>query len=664
MKKILVPLLLLYFLESLAQTAPGNIRLNQVGFLPEAQKIAVVVGSSQSAFEVIKNSNSAVVFSGTLSASKYWSKSEEDVKIADFSDFKTRGTYRLKLGNGDLSHPFKIADDVLLDLTSATIKAYYYNRASMELTEEFAGVYNRPLGHPDNAVVVLPSAASDERPAGTVISTPKGWYDAGDYNKYIVNSGISTFTLLAAYENYPEFYDTLDLNIPESGNALPDLLDEALWNIEWMSTMQDPNDGGVYNKTTTANFQGVVMPHKATATRYVVAKGTAAALDFAAVMAMAYRIYKPYLPDFADECLAKAELAWTWAKTNPNVSYNNPGAQDGYPAVHTGGYGDGNFSDEFFWAAVELYIGTKDDSYFSTLNFSQYFGIPGWPNVQTLGILSLITHRKSLTAAADTTAIKNILINMTDDIKDYQKNTSPYLIPNNDFYWGSNSIPGNQGMLLMYAYELTNDVDYLNAAIGAVDYLLGRNATKYCFVTGFGTVSPIDIHHRQSGADNVAAPVPGFLAGGPNPQNVNDDCGASKYPSLVAAQCYVDDFCSYSTNEITINWNAPLVYTAGAIHAVYDRDFKTPNTDPVEEPLSLFPSFKVEIYPNPADDFLIVQTDEHTFGEMDIRIFSINGKEVISTTQSRIDVSALTQGVYVVRCKTRQQTISRQILIR
>lgn len=664
MKKILIPLLLLYFLEGLAQTAPGNIRLNQVGFLPEAQKIAVVVGSSQSAFEVIKNSNSAVVFSGTLSASKYWSKSEEDVKIADFSDFKTRGTYRLKLGNGDLSHPFKIADDVLLDVTSATIKAYYYNRASMELTEEFAGVYNRPLGHPDNAVVVLPSAASDERPAGTVISTPKGWYDAGDYNKYIVNSGISTFTLLAAYENYPEFYDTLDLNIPESGNALPDLLDEALWNIEWMSTMQDPNDGGVYNKTTTANFQGVVMPHKATATRYVVAKGTAAALDFAAVMAMAYRIYKPYLPDFADECLTKAELAWAWAKTNPNVAYNNPGAQDGYPAVHTGGYGDGNFNDEFFWAAAELYISTKDDSYFSTLNFSQYFGTPGWPNVQTLGILSLITHRKSLTAAADTTAIKNILINMTDDIKDYQKNTSPYLIPNNDFYWGSNSIPGNQGMLLMYAYELTNDVDYLNAAIGAVDYLLGRNATKYCFVSGFGTVSPIDIHHRQSGADNVAAPVPGFLAGGPNPQNVNDDCGASKYPSLVAAQCYVDDFCSYSTNEITINWNAPLVYTAGAIHAVYDRDFKTPNTDPVEEPLSLSPLFKVEIYPNPADDFLIVQTDEHTFGEMDIRIFSINGKEVISTTQSRIDVSALTQGVYVVRCKTRQQTISRQILIR
>lgn len=219
-------------------------------------------------------------------------------------------------------------------------------------------------------------------------------------------------------------------------------------------------------------------------------------------------------------------------------------------------------------------------------------------------------------------------------------------------------------MLLMYAYELTKDVDYLNAAIGAVDYLLGRNATKYCFVTGFGTVSPIDIHHRQSGADNVASPVPGFLAGGPNPQNVNDDCGASKYPSLVAAQCYVDDFCSYSTNEITINWNAPLVYTAGAIHAVYDRDFKTPNTDPVEEPLSLSPSFKVEIYPNPADDFLIVQTDEHTLGEMDIRIFSINGKEVISTDQSRIDVSALTQGVYVVRCKTRQQTISRQILIR
>ena len=664
MKKIPFLFLSLILLKVSGQSAPDNIRLNQVGFLPEAQKIAVVVGSSQSAFDVIKNSNSAVVYSGTLSASKYWNKSEEEVKIADFSDFKTRGTYRLKLGNGDLSHPFKIADDALLDVTKATIKAYYYNRASMELTEEFAGVYNRPLGHPDNNVVVLPSAASAERPAGTVISTPKGWYDAGDYNKYIVNSGISTFTLLAAYENYSEFYDTLDLNIPESGNSIPDLLDEALWNIEWMSTMQDPNDGGVYNKTTAANFQGVIMPHKATATRYVVAKGTAAALDFAAVMAMAARIYEPYLPEFAAECLTKAELAWEWAKAHPNVTYNNPGAQDGYPAVHTGGYGDGNFNDEFFWAATELYITTGEDSYYSTLNFSQYFGVPGWPNVQTLGILSLITHRKSLTAAADTTAIKNILTDLTDDLRDFQKSTSPYLIPNNDFYWGSNSVPGNQGMLLMYAYELTKDLDYLNAAIGATDYLLGRNATKYCFVTGFGSVPPMDIHHRQSGADNVAEPVPGFLAGGPNPQNVNDDCGASKYPSLIAAKCYVDDFCSYSTNEITINWNAPLVYTAGAIHAVYDRDLKTPNTDPVEEPLSTGSTLEVEIFPNPAHDFITVKTNGYAQEPMEIRIFSINGGEVIHTDKSTVDVSALSPGVYVIRYKNPKQTISRQILIR
>ena len=134
------------------------------------------------------------------------------------------------------------------------------------------------------------------RPAGTIISTPYGWYDAGDYNKYIVNSGISTFTLLSAYETYPSYFDTLELNIPESGNGIPDILDEALWNIRWMMTMQDTTDGGVYNKTTEASFSSFVMPAQVTTTRYVAAKGTAATLDFAAIMAMTARIYKNYLP--------------------------------------------------------------------------------------------------------------------------------------------------------------------------------------------------------------------------------------------------------------------------------------------------------------------------------------------------------------------------------
>lgn len=120
-------------------------------------------------------------------------------------------------------------------------------------------------------VYIHPSAQTDKRPAGSIISSPGGWYDAGDYNKYIVNSGISTYTLLGAYEHNPEYFDTLKLNIPESNNKIPDILDEALYNIKWMLTMQDA-DGGVYHKLTNPNFDGFIMPDEADQKRYVVEK--------------------------------------------------------------------------------------------------------------------------------------------------------------------------------------------------------------------------------------------------------------------------------------------------------------------------------------------------------------------------------------------------------
>src|SRR5690606_18067041 len=119
-------------------------------------------------------------------------------------------------------------------LNAAAIKAFYFNRASIPLEPEYAGIYARPEGHPDTQVLVHASAADAKRPEGTVISSPKGWYDAGDYNKYIVNSGISTYSLLAAFEHFPEQYLDQNLNIPESGNGVPDLLDEIYWNLAWM----------------------------------------------------------------------------------------------------------------------------------------------------------------------------------------------------------------------------------------------------------------------------------------------------------------------------------------------------------------------------------------------------------------------------------------------
>jgi endoglucanase len=133
-----------------------------------------------------------------------------------------------------------------------------------------------------------------------------------------------------------------------------------------------------------------------------------------------------------------------------------------------------------------------------------------------------------------------------------------------DFVWGSNAVAANQGILMLKAYQLTRDQKYFNAALSNLDYILGRNATGYSFVTGYGTKTPMHIHHRPSEADGIVAPVPGLLAGGPNPGR-QDKC---TYASSIPDEAYTDDVCSYASNEIAINWNAPLVYLSGGIVAV------------------------------------------------------------------------------------------------
>jgi endoglucanase len=399
-------------------------------------------------------------------------------------------------------------------------------------------------------VLVHPSAASAKRPAGTVISSPKGWYDAGDYNKYVVNSGITTYTLLHAYEQFPAWFDKLQLNLPESGNGLPDILNEVLWNLDWMATMQDPEDGGVYHKLTNKSFDGFVMPERATTPRYVVQKSTAAALDFAAVMATASRVLAKFdqlQPGRSARYLAAAEAAWRWAQANPAVTYEQPAD------VFTGGYGDKGLDDEFSWAATELLMKGLE---------------PGWADVRPLGWMSLATAR--LPKGVDAGQASQQLVQAADQLLALWK-ASPYRISIDraGFVWGSNSVLLNQAMVLVHAYQVSHRRDYLDAAQSALDYVMGRNPLGTSFVTGIGAKSPMHPHHRPSEADGVVAPVPGLLVGGPNPgQQDLKGCPASGYPSKKPALSYLDHMCSYASNEVAINWNAPLVYVAAALQAL------------------------------------------------------------------------------------------------
>ncbi|PUA26952.1 MAG: cellulase [Cellvibrio sp. 79] len=543
------------------------IKVNQLGFLPESSKLAVVPDVPATSFKLLKAGTAIEVFSGTLSAAKVWDASRESVKVADFSSVKTPGDYQLHVDGLANSHVFSIAPDVYNALNAASIKAFYFNRSGVELLPEFAGKFARPLGHADTQVLIHPSAASDARPSGTVVSSPKGWYDAGDYNKYIVNSGISTYTLLAAYEHFPEIFNNQNLTIPESGNALPDLLDETLWNLEWMLTMQDPNDGGVYHKLTNENFDGTIMPHEALRERYLVQKTTAATLDFAAVMATASRVFAPYetqLPGLSAKMRKAAESAWEWANIHPAIVYKQPSD------VRTGEYGDKTLSDEFAWAAAELYITTRVDGYYTALKPVDVFNsVPSWGNVNGLAWVSLAHHRAQLTNVADQTLIASRIKTLADNLLSTWY-ASPYKVSmeKHDFVWGSNSGALNQAMMLVQAYRLNGKRDYLDAAQAQLDYVLGRNATDTSFVTGFGEKSTLHPHHRPSEADGIPEPIPGFIAGGPQPgQQDKADCKAV-YPSSVAAKSYLDNYCSYASNEIAINWNAPLVYVSAAIAAL------------------------------------------------------------------------------------------------
>lgn len=637
-----------------------GIKLNQLGFFTEGPKKAVVNGGLAGEFYIVTNDLSDTVYTEILSAAKTWTYSSESVRIADFTNFKTPGKYRIRVpGVPSPSYPFTISATPLNEISKASIKGFYYQRASTALPAIYAGAWSRAGGHPDNQVLIHNSAISPGRPTGFKISSPRGWYDAGDYNKYIVNSGISTYTLLASYEHFATYYDTLKLNIPESSNLIPDILDEALYNVRWMLTMQDPYDGGVYHKLTDPNFDGdILMPSAATQLRYVVQKSTGATLDFAAVMAQSARIYSQYssqLPGLADSCLIAATKAYDWAVLNPNLFYVQ--SQLITPIIRTGTYDDWSFDDERSWAAAELFTTTQLSKYYNAINLNANAGIPSWQNVYTLGLISLAHNRIVLGDNSDSTLIKNKIIAVANTYRDGMT-TSAYgtaMGTNGGFGWGSNSNATNQSMILIQAFNYTKDSTYLKAAVSNVDYILGRNGVNYCFVTGFGSLSSNKPHHRLSQSDGVIPAVPGLLVGGPNSSApTQDKCPG--YPSTEPAMSYVDSECSYASNEIAINWNAPLAYITGAIQSIYSGIKPTTRDYTVDVPTStksaVLKNITIKVYPNPTSSLLNV---EKPFDLVSAPVVvDLNGVEYTisgdwSGNTIQINTAQLEEGLYLIR---------------
>ena len=535
-----------------ATPIPGRtdaIRASRVGYLPEAPKVAMLAANPTGPVAVRRAKDGKIVLTVVAGAAKPDPDSGDTLRIVDFSALKTPGEYVLDAPGLGRSDPFAIGKNVYEAPFRLAVRAFTGQRASTDVSLAPDGPqFHYAAGHTAPATYDPSSGKTGTR------DVSGGWYDAGDYGRYVVNSGITVGTLLGAFELYGPQILKQKLDIPNANPKIPAYLAEVKWNLDWMLKMQD-DDGGVWHKATTANFPGFVMPKDDTSPMLVVGTGfapwknTTATADLAAVMAIAARVYRPYDAPYANQCLLAAKRAWTWVAANPDVLF-----KDNPKGITTGGYGDGDARDERLWASAELFRTTGEKPYAEAVaTLAPEFHLDagstmGWPGVGILGLYAYAFAKGGDPALV--ARIRAEAVRAADGIA-ARIDANGYRMPltGQEYYWGSNSVVANYGMMLLFANRFKPDAKYRNAAQDCLHYLLGRNTFATSFVTGVGARSPMHPHHRPSGADGVKEPWPGLLVGGPNAEG--------KTPP---ARQWEDVEGDYRVNEIAINWNAPLVF--------------------------------------------------------------------------------------------------------
>lgn len=526
-----------------------DILINQVGYLPDAIKQATFRGDTiGTEFDVVDTTTGEKVFTGKISDSFQNETSDETAATGDFTSVTAPGSYKIVSEGCGESYEFEIAEDVYDKLLEDTTRMFYLQRCGMELTEACAGDFAHPICHSEKA---------KHYKTGEIIDVSGGWHDAGDYGRYVAPGAMAAAQLMLAYEKNPNVF-TDQTNIPESGNGVPDILDEVKYELDWMQKMQDAN-GGVYHKVTCANFPGTVMPQEETEELLIMPVSNTATGDFAGVMAMASRVYKDIDSSFSEQCLEASKKALAYLVENiDRGGFANP--RD----ISTGEYPDTHDEDELLWALAELYKTTNDATYaeqIKALSLEDVRGGLGWADMGFYGVYAYLTSASTEKSVADAlySKVKERLDAMTANMpKDAYASTIVRTYP-----WGSNLSIANNGMLFLLSTEMNamNGTDtqttYLNGASLQLSYLLGRNANAYCFVTGYGELSPKNPHHRPSQALGKA--MIGMLVGGPD-SNLEDPYAKATLTGVPFAKCYADNEQSYSCNEITIYWNSPLVY--------------------------------------------------------------------------------------------------------
>ncbi len=659
--------LFLLMIVVMSQTLFGDVLVNQLGYVTKSPKYVFVTGQADSFF-VFEKESRAKLFSGSLTFTSLSDPATGFLTyVGDFSNFQTQGSYFIKTDLGDSSFTFSISDTVFESAYKKVQKAFYFQRCGTPLLQQYAGIYKHNICH--NADAYFHSTTGK-----TGISiTIGGWHDAGDFGKYIVNAGITVGSLLMAYEQFPERFNSDDSSIPESGNSIPDILDEVQYELEWFLKMQD-SSGGVYFKVTRENFSGFVMPETDHEKRYIYQISTTATGDFAAVMAMAARIYQPFNSSFSDQCLSASEKAWLYLKANPSIQpaggFKNP------TGTFTGEYYDGNDSDERLWAASELFLTTGDTEYHNY--FSNNYKSSGlissmyWGSVKTLGLLDYLNVNQSNSTPAIKTEIKNSLLGYCSSLHSNAMASGLHtVIKSGEYYWGSNSDALNKAIILLFGFQQSGDEIYYNTALEQLNYILGINGYNISYVTGIGTKRVMHPHHRQSAADGIVEPIPGLMAGGPD-EYLEDPVLQSHYTrGTPSALCYIDDQGSYASNEIAINWNAPLVFVLG----YFNYEGRTTDINNIQhenpESFSLYQNYPNPFNPSTTIEYNLQQSTNVklvVYNFLGIRIktlvnsFQNSGKQFVHWNGKDDQNILVSSGVYIYKLEAGGVSLEKKML--
>jgi len=544
-----------------ADTGQG-VLVNQVGYRPDDPKLAVVRTAAET-YEVVDADSGEAVASGDLSDPTEDPNSGDTVRHAEFSGLSESGTYRLSVGDGAAdSYEFAVGTDVWGRTLAELGRRYTLRRANVAIDDPVTGL-SWDVGYPQDAEAVM-YFGDDYHDEGDTVDMTGGWYDAGDYGKYVTPGAITAAQLLLAYEQYPDTFSEGQFAIPESLRqddtaGMPDLLAEVKYKLEWLAKMQRP-DGAAYHKVSGENWPGMsTAPDEDDQTRYVYGLSTYGTGMLAGTFAMAARIYREFDPDFADRMLDRAKNAFGYLTVHDPIFRQDEGQNSG-----SGGYRKDNDRTERFWAGAELLKTTGDERYQAYLDqqvsgmFEAESSSVSWANSLLLG------HWAYYTADAATeerrSQVADSITGAADDLVEHiQSEGYRVSLRSDEYVWASAKIAVAKGCLLLLANEVDPSEEYVAHALDQIHYVLGRTPTAYSYVTGSGEQAPQNPHSRTVGSTGIN--VPGNVVGGPNASGddpVLSDYIASEDPA--PAKSYVDRTGSYASNEPAIDYAAPVVF--------------------------------------------------------------------------------------------------------